>query len=158
MGPRLRPHLHPRGLILLTVTSRLRRRAGAVKLASVRGRITLAVLAALLGTGCGHSGPRGVVEGFFSLPGRPAADLQRGGLNFSADQHGSGHGHTTRVGADGAYSVTLPTGSYSVIGGLSGVSGGPSAETCSATINVVVTANSTTRADYVCHATPTTAP
>jgi hypothetical protein len=64
----------------------------------------------------------------------------------------------TRVSADGTYSVTLPPGSYSVIGGLSGSPGGPAAETCGATINVVVTANSTTRADYVCDATPATSP
>ena len=73
-------------------------------------------------------------------------------------QHGLGHGHTTRVSADGTYRVTLAPGSYSVIGGLSGSPGGPVAETCSATINVVVTADSTTRADYVCDATPATSP
>jgi hypothetical protein len=28
--------------------------------------------------------------------------------NFSADVQGRGHGNTTRVGADGEYSVTLP--------------------------------------------------
>jgi hypothetical protein len=123
-------------------------------LGGVRGRITSALIAALLVAGCGGAGPRGVVEGHFSLPGRPAADLQRGGLNFSANQHGEGHGHTTRVSADGTYSVTLSPGSYSVIGGLSG----PPAETCAATMNVVVTANSTTRADYVCVATPATSP
>ena len=118
----------------------------------------MTLIAALLGAGCGHTGPRGVVDGQFSLPGRPAADLQRGGLNFSADQHGNGHGHTVRVSADGTYSVTLPPGSYSVIGGLSGKPGGSAAETCGATIDVVVTANSTTRADYVCRATPTISP
>ncbi len=118
----------------------------------------MAVIALLLGAGCGHPA-HGVVDGHFSLPGRPAADLQRGGLNFSTDeQHGLGHGHTTRVSADGTYSVTLAPGSYSVIGGLSGSPGGPVAETCSATINVVVTADSTTRADYVCDATPATSP
>ena len=99
-----------------------------------------------------------MVEGHFRLPGRTAADLQRGGLNFSAGDHGRGHGYTTRVGADGEYRVTLPPGSYSVIGGLSGHSGGPAPETCAASMSVVVTANSTTRADYVCQATPVTAP
>ena len=117
----------------------------------------MAVIVALLVAGCGHAGPRGVVEGSFRLPGRPTADLLRGGLNFSADVHGNGHGHTTRINADGTYRVTLSAGSYSVIGGLSG---GPGAapETCAATMNVVVKANSTTRADYVCHATPVTSP
>jgi len=116
------------------------------------------LIAVLLMTGCGHPA-HGVVEGQFSLPGRPAADLQRGGLNFSAnDQHGKGHGQTTRVKADGTYSVTLAPGSYSVIGGLSGKPGGPAAETCAATMTVVVTAHNSTRADYVCEATPVTLP
>ena len=99
-----------------------------------------------------------MVEGSFRLPGRPAADLQRGGLNFSANEHGKGHGHTVQISADGTYSVTLSPGSYSAIGGLSGNPGGPAAESCDATINVVVKANSTTRADYVCHATAATSP
>jgi hypothetical protein len=43
-----------------------------------------------------------------------------------------------------------------VIGGLSGSPEGPVVETCGATITVVVTANSTTRADYTCSATPVT--
>ena len=125
----------------------------------MRASLALTVLVTvLLGPGCGGAAQRGVVDGQFSLPGRPAADLQRGGLNFSTDEHGLGRGHTTRVNADGTYSVTLPPGSYSVIGGLSGHSGGPAPETCSETINVVVTANGTTRADYVCHATPATSP
>lgn len=123
-------------------------------LGGVRRRVASALIGALLVGGCGGAGPRGVVEGQFSLPGRPTADLLHGGLNFSANQHGEGHGHTTRIGADGTYSVTLSPGTYSVIGGLSG----PPAETCDATINVVVTANSTTRADFVCHATPATSP
>jgi len=127
-------------------------------LCGVRGRITSTLIVALLVAGCGHAGPRGVVEGYFRLPGRPAADLQRGGLNFSADKHGNGHGHTTRVSAGGTYSVTLSPGSYSVIGGLSGHPGGPAAERCGASINIVVRANSTTRADYVCRPTPTTSP
>ena len=118
----------------------------------------MTLIVAVLGAGCGHAEPRGEVDGYFRLPGRPAADLQRGGLNFSANEHGNGHGHTTRVSADGTFSVTLPPGSYSVIGGLSGHPGGPPAETCGATINIVVTANSTTRADYVCLATPATSP
>ena len=124
----------------------------------VRGRITWALIAVLLSAGCGHPA-HGVVDGHFSLPGRPAPDLQRGGLNFSTNkQHGKGHGDTTRVSADGTYTVTLAPGSYEVIGGLSGSPGGPVAETCGATINVVVKANSTTRADYVCDATPATLP
>jgi hypothetical protein len=128
-------------------------------LGGVRGKTAAAVIGALLVAGCGGAGPRGVVEGHFTLPGRPAADLQRGGLNFStANQHGAGHGHTTRVSADGTYTVSLAPGSYSVIGGLAGQPGGPAAESCDATINVVVTANSTTRADFVCHATPATSP
>jgi hypothetical protein len=131
---------------------------GASNVGGVRGRITVTLIVALLSAGCGHTGPRGVVDGSFSLPGRPAADLQRGGLNFSANEHGNGNGHTTRVDADGTYSVTLPPGSYSVIGGLSGHPGGPAAETCGATINVVVKAKSTTRADYVCDSTPATSP
>ena len=115
-------------------------------------------IVALLVAGCGRTGPRGTVDGYFSLPGRPAADLQRGGLNFSAGEHGNGHGHTTRVGADGHYSITLSPGSYSVIGALSGHAGGPEPASCAATMTVVVTANSTTRADYVCSATPVTKP
>ena len=124
----------------------------------VRRRNSLALIAVLLSPACGHPAS-GVVDGRFSLPGRPSADLQRGGLNFSTnDQHGKGHGHTVRVSADGTYSVTLPPGAYSALGGLSGSPGGPVAETCDATINVVVTANSTTSADYVCRATPVTSP
>jgi hypothetical protein len=117
------------------------------------------VIAAVLTAGCGHAQSHGVVEGYFRLPGRPAADLQRGGLNFakvSEGVHGNGAGHTVRVSADGSYNVTLAPGSYSVIGGLSGHPGGPAAEKCAAAINVVVTANSTTRADYVCDAVPAT--
>lgn len=120
--------------------------------------MTLAVIVVQLAAGCGHTESRGVVDGYFRLPGRPAADLQRGGLNFSAGEHGHGHGHTTRVGADGKYSVTLSPGSYSVIGALSGHAGGPAPESCAATMNVVVRANSTTHADYVCRATPVTSP
>lgn len=99
-----------------------------------------------------------MVDGYFRLPGRPAADLRRGGLNFSTNEHGKGHGHTALVNADGTYSVTLSPGSYSVIGALSGNPGGPAPETCAATLNVVVTANTTTRVDYECHATPATSP
>jgi hypothetical protein len=118
----------------------------------------LTVIVTLLVAGCDYAPPRGTVDGYFRLPGRPAADLQRGGLNFSEGRHGNGHGHTTKVSADGRYTVTLPAGSYSVIGALSGQPGGPAPETCSATMNVVVRANSTTRADYVCRATPVTSP
>jgi len=124
----------------------------------VRRGLTLALIVALLGAGCSHTSPSGEVDGTFSLPGRSTADLQRGGLNFSTGAHGQGHGHTVRVNADGSFSVKLPPGSYSVIGGLAGDSGGPAAETCAATINVVVTANITTHADYVCHATAATSP
>ena len=100
------------------------------------------------------------------------ADVQRGGLNFLPGKgtvqrrggilgflapNGSGHGHVARVGADGRYSVTLAPGSYTVIGGLSGDPGGPAPESCDATIIVVVTAHGTTRADFVCHATPPSA-
>jgi hypothetical protein len=115
-------------------------------------------IVALLVAGCGHSESRGVVDGYFRLPGRPAADLERGGLNFSAHEHGHGHGHTTRVSADGTYTITLSPGSYSVIGALSGHAGGPAPESCAATMNVVVRADSTTRVDYVCRATPVTKP
>jgi hypothetical protein len=115
--------------------------------------VALAIVALLL-AGCGQSASRGVVDGSFSLPGRPAADLQRGGLNFSGGIHGKGHGTTTRVSADGTYTVMLRPGTYSVIGALSGHAGGPAPETCAATMNVVVKANSTTHADYVCDATP----
>ena len=125
----------------------------------VRRRLTLLVLVALLGAGCGHAHSRGVVAGFFRLPGGSAADLERGGLNFakaSAGAHGNGAGHTVRVGADGSYTVTLPSGSYSVIGALSGQPGKITPETCGGSINVIVRANDTTRADFVCHATRVT--
>ena len=79
---------------------------------------------------------------------------RRGGILGFFAPNGSGHGHVARVGADGRYSVTLPPGSYTVIGGLSGDRGGPTPESCDATIDVVVTARGTTRADFVCHATP----
>ena len=115
------------------------------------------MLAAVLLAACG-SAPRGVVDGSFRLPGRPAADLQRAGLNFSAGNHGKGHGQTAKVSADGRYTVTLRPGTYSVIGALSGHPGGPAPETCAATIHVVVTAKSTTHIDYVCRATPVTSP
>lgn len=109
------------------------------------------MLAALLLVGCSRGGTvTGTVDGHFSLPGRPAADLQRAGLNFSRGAHGHGHGDTVRIALDGSYTVALSPGSYSVIGALSG---SPS-ETCAATIHVVVTAHKTTRADFVCHATP----
>ena len=116
------------------------------------------VIGVVLVAGCGHGGPRGVVDGSFRLPGRQTADLQRGGLNFSTSVRGDRDGHTTKVGADGQYTVTLPPGSYSVIGGLSGQRGGPAPESCAETMSVVVTANSTTHADFVCHATPVSAP
>jgi len=115
----------------------------------------------LLATGCGRAASLGVVDGYFRLPGRPAADLRRGGLNFAKageGVHGNGNGRTVPVGADGRYTVTLSPGSYSVIGGLSGRAGGPAAEKCPATMNVVVRPSSTTRADYVCHAIPATSP
>ena len=116
------------------------------------------MVVALLIAGCGRTGHRGEVDGYFRLPGRPAADLQRGGLNFSTGVHGQGRGHTTRVSADGKYAIMLSPGSYSVIGALSGHSGGPAPETCAATMNVVVKANSATHADFVCRATPVTKP
>jgi hypothetical protein len=127
----------------------------------VRRRLTLLVLVALLAAGCGHAQSRGVVAGFFRLPGGSAADLQRGGLNFaeaSEGAHGNGAGHAVRVSADGSYTVTLSSGSYSVIGALSGQPGKIEPETCGGSINVVVRANSTTRVDFVCHATPVTTP
>jgi hypothetical protein len=134
----------------------------------VRRRITLTVIVMLLVVGCSHPKPHGVVDGYFRLPGRPATDLQRGGLNFlPAKGRGhhrggvlgflsgnhSGHGHVTTVGTDGRYTVTLPTGSYSVIGALSGHPGGPAPESCAARTNVVVRADRTSHLDYVCHAT-----
>ena len=114
------------------------------------------VIVALFVAGCGGSGaqgPHGVVTGRFRLPGRSAADLRRGGLNFSPGSHGHGNGRTAKVGADGEYTISLPPGTYSVIGGLTGQSGARP-ESCAETIDVVVTANVTTRADFVCHATP----
>jgi len=127
----------------------------------VRRRLTLLVLVTLLGVGCGHGQSSGVVAGFFRLPGGSAADLQRGGLNFakaSEGAHGNGAGHTVQVSADGRYTVTLSSGSYSVVGALSGQPGKVAPETCGGSINVVVRANSTTRADFVCHATAVTTP
>ena len=115
-------------------------------------RLALAVLFSLIAVGCGHAKPQGTVEGTFTLPGRAASDRQRGGLNFSVGAHGKGHGHTVTVAADGSYTVTLPPGSYSAIGALSGRPGGPAPESCAETMNVVVRANAITRADYVCHA------
>jgi len=123
----------------------------------------------VLAAGCGHSTPSGTVDGIFSLPARPAADLARGGLAFlpgngEVHRHGGilgflsgnrgGHRHTATVGTDGRYSVKLPAGSYAVIGALSGHPGGPVPETCAAQMHVDVTANRTTQLDYVCHATP----
>ena len=119
----------------------------------MRARLAALAIAALLLAGCSPSA-RGVVEGSFSLPGRPAADLQRGGLNFSAGFHGKGHGTTTRVNPDGTYTVKLRPGTYSVIGALDGHSGGPAPERCAATMDVVVKADSTAHLDYVCRATP----
>jgi hypothetical protein len=117
----------------------------------VRKRITLTVIAALLLVGCSRSAPAtGTVDGQFSLPGRPATELQRAGLNFSRGAHGHGHGDTVRIDAEGRYTATLSPGSYSVIGALSG----SPPTTCAASIHVVVTAHKTTRADFVCHATP----
>jgi hypothetical protein len=120
----------------------------------MRASITAMVLIALLGAGCARPVHHGLVEGQFSLPGRPAADLQRAGLNFSTGKHGNGHGQTARVNPDGTYSLSLPVGSYSVIGALAGGSGASTAETCQETITVVITANGTTHADFVCHASP----
>ena len=113
------------------------------------------VMVALIVAGCGAGPhrPPGIVSGDFLLPGRPAADLQRGGLNFSTGTHGGGHGRSVTVSADGSFTISLPPGSYSVIGGLAKAAGA-AAESCAETITVVVTANSTTDADFVCHATP----
>ena len=111
----------------------------------------VAVLVA--GCGAGPNQPPGVVTGDLLVPGRPAAAIQRGGLNLSTGTHGSGHGRPGRVSADGTYMISLPSGSYSVIGGLSKLAGA-AAESCAETITVVVTANSTTNADFVCDATP----
>ncbi|MCU1396009.1 MAG: hypothetical protein JWM34_4437 [Ilumatobacteraceae bacterium] len=116
----------------------------------------MGVVIGLLFSACGHPGSPGVVDGHFLLPGRSAADLQRGGLNFSVGAHGGGNSHTARVNADGSYTVSLPPGSYSVIGGLSQVPGGQPAEACDQAITVIVTANSTTTTNFECHATPVT--
>ena len=89
----------------------------------------------------------GTVDGRFSLPGRPQADLQRAGLNFSRGAHGNGHGETVHINANGKYAVVLAPGSYSVIGALAG----SPAENCAAAINVVVTAHNATHVDFVCH-------
>ena len=113
----------------------------------------VAVVVFLTGCTSGSHEPPGVVSGQFSVPGRPASDLQRGGLNFSSGAHGGGNGLTTKVSADGSYTISLPPGTYSVIGGLAKQSGA-AAESCAETINVVVAANGNTHADFVCHATP----
>jgi hypothetical protein len=113
--------------------------------------VCIAVVVALLLVGCSRAGTAtGTVDGHFSLPGTPAADLRRAGLNFSRGAHGHGHGDTVRIDSDGRYTVALAPGSYSAIGALSG----SPPETSGATINVVVTAHKTTRADFVCHLTP----
>jgi hypothetical protein len=119
----------------------------------VRRGIAGAAIVGLLLVGCGARSI-GDVNGSFHLPGLPAADLQRAGLNFSRGTHGSGHGETVRVGADGRFTVKLAAGSYSVLGALSGTPGGPPPETCGAEKRVVVTAHHTTRFDYVCRAKP----
>jgi len=113
----------------------------------------VAVVVLVAGCDSGSHEPPGVVSGQFSLPGRPAADLQRGGLNFSRGDHGDGNGRTTTVGAHGSYTISLPPGTYSVIGGLS-KQAGAAAESCAETITGVITANGTTKADFVCHASP----
>jgi hypothetical protein len=135
----------------------------------VRRLIVSVTFVAVLAGGCGHSTPNGTVEGTFSLPGRPAADLARGGLAFlpgNGEVHRQGgifgflsgnrggHRHTATVGGDGRYSVTLSAGSYAVIGALSGRPGGPVPESCAAQLHVDVTAHHTTHLDYVCQATP----
>jgi hypothetical protein len=121
----------------------------------MRIRIASTVIAALLLVGCSHgAGVTGTVAGRFSLPGRPTADLARGGLNFSSGAHGHGHGTTVRVGANGTYVVELSPGDYSAIGALSG----SPPETCAATKHVVVTAHKTTRADFVCRPAPVATP
>jgi hypothetical protein len=124
----------------------------------MRVRWGLPVIVAVLMAGCSRTAPSGVVEGTFRLPGRPASDLSRAGLNFSTGRHGPGHGQTTKVGADGSYQITLPAGSYSVLGALSGQSGGAAPEACAAAMNVVVKAKTTTQADYVCNPTPVANP
>ena len=120
--------------------------------------MTIAV-ALLCAAGCG--GSHGTVTGYFRVPGGSATELQRAGLNFSKTSehvHGDGSGHTVRVGADGGYTVRLPSGSYSVIGALSGRPGKVASEICGAAMTVTVRANSTTRADFVCHPTPVSTP
>jgi hypothetical protein len=120
--------------------------------------MTIAV-ALLCATGCG--GSHGTVTGYFRVPGGSAAEVQRGGLNFaktSEHLHGVGSGHTVQVGANGEYTVRLPSGSYSVIGALSGEQGHVASESCGAAINVTVRADSTTRVDFVCHPTPVSTP
>ena len=137
------------------------RRGPTEQTGEVRRRCASLVLVALLGAGCGQAPSRGVVAGFFRLSGGSAADLQRGGLNFakaSEGAHGNGTGHLVRVSADGSYTVTLSSGSYSVIGALSGQPGKIASETCGGSIKVVVRGNSTTHADFVCHAAPVTPP
>lgn len=114
-----------------------------------------AVFVLLLTVACSHARAHGVVQGHFVLPGRAASDVQRGGLNFaSGDSHGNGEGHTARVNSDGSYSISLPAGSYSVIGALSGEQAGPVPESCAETLTVTVTAGATTDLDFVCHAAP----
>ena len=117
----------------------------------MRARTALiGLVAALLSVGCARTVQHGRVEGQFSLPGRSPTDLQRGGLNFSTGVHGSGHGQTARVSPDGAYSLTLPVGTYTVIGALAG----QPAEACQETMTVVVRAKTTTHADFACHTIP----
>ena len=120
----------------------------------MRARILLLVLVALLSAGCAHTVQHGMVEGQFSTPGRAATDLGRGGLNFSTGAHGNGHGQTARINAVGAYSLTLPVGTYTVIGALAG----QPIEACQETTTVVVTAKTTTHVDFVCHTTQATSP
>jgi hypothetical protein len=126
----------------------------------VRKAFVALVTVVVLAAGCGGRS-NGVVTGTFSVPGGTPAELQRAGLNFAktgSGMHGDGYGHTVRVNRDGSYTVTLPSGSYSVIGALAGHLGRVESETCGAGINVTVRANLTTRADFVCHATPVTTP
>jgi hypothetical protein len=137
------------------------REAGSSSLFDAPKAIMLFAIAVVLAAGCSHSHSDGTVAGYFRLSGGSRAELLRGGLNFartSEGLHGNGSGQTVRVRVNGSYTVTLPTGAYSVIGGLSGQPGRVPRERCSAAIIVMVRAHSTTHADYVCHALPVTTP
>jgi hypothetical protein len=113
-----------------------------------RGALAVAtLLIAVTVSDCSGGGPSGTLHGRLQGIGGPAPGLARawpGTITIV----GSGQSRDVPVGDDGAYSVTLPTGEYTIVGHSPEY--GDGRYLCQAQQPVTITAGATTTADTSC--------